>query len=157
VPLPCRHRRRPGHLEWGEFLTAQQLARVSARDDDGREWALACRSEGALREAAVGQLRALLIAVAWFEADRRRPQLYHQRPREEAALVRDAAEEALVAVLARLAEYRGQSRFVTWAAKFAIHETALACRRANAEVRTADGSGTNEEWAARAAKERRET
>ncbi len=121
-------------------MTAHQLApgAWAPRDHDGREWALACRSEGALREAAVGRLRALLIAVAWFEADRRRSHLSHLRPREEAELVRDAAEVALVAVLARLTEYRGQSRFVTWAAKFAIHEAALACRRASGEVRTAD-------------------
>ena len=112
-------------------LTTQQLVRDSwPRDGDGRDWALACGGEGAPKAAAVGQLRALLVSVAWFEADRLRPELGGLEPRDEAALVDDAAEAALVSVLDRLTEYRGQSRFVTWAAKFAIHETALACRLA---------------------------
>ena len=119
-------------------MTAQQLLRGAwPPDGDELEWALACRADGARREMAVVRLRALLIAVAWFEADRRRPQLHGLTPRQTAALVRDAAEAALAAVIGRLSEHRGQSRFVTWAAKFAIHETALACRLANDGVRTA--------------------
>jgi hypothetical protein len=120
-------------------LTAHQLVRGAwPPDGDGREWAVAYRSGGAPRETAVGHLRALLVAVAWFEADRRRPQLRDLTPRETAALVCDAAEAALTGVVDRLNEYRGHSRFATWAAKFAIHETARACRRANDGVRTGD-------------------
>jgi hypothetical protein len=37
-----------------------------------------------------------------------------------------------------LNEYRGESRFATWVAKFAIHETAAACRLADDGVRSAD-------------------
>jgi RNA polymerase sigma-70 factor, ECF subfamily len=136
-------------------VTAQQLVRGAwPPDGDGREWALACRGDGTSREKAVGRLRAFLVAVAWFEADRRRPQLRSLTPRETAALVCDAAEAALTAVVDRLSEYRGQSRFATWAAKFAIHETALACRVANDRVRTADQGVTNELWAVGEAKER---
>ncbi len=138
-------------------LTPQQLVRGAwPPDGDGREWAFTCLGDGKSREKAVGRLRAFLVAVSWFEADRRRPQLRGLRPRETAALVCEAAEAALTAVVDRLSQYRGQSRFVTWAAKFAIHETALACRVASDGVRTADQVATNEPWAAGEAKERPE-
>jgi hypothetical protein len=138
-------------------VTAQQLVRGAwPPDGDGREWALACRGDGTSREKAVARLRAFLVAIAWFEADRRRPQLRGLTPRETAALVCDAAEAALAAVVDRLSEYRGQSRFTTWAAKFAIHETALACRVANDGVRTGGQGATNELSAAGEAKERPE-
>jgi hypothetical protein len=138
-------------------VTAQQLVRGAwPPDGDGREWAIACRGDGTSREEAVGRLRAFLVAVSWFEADRRRPQLRGLTPRETAALVCDAAEAALTAVVDRLSGYRGQSRFTTWAAKFAIHETALACRVANDGVRTADQGATNGTMGVGEAKERRE-
>ncbi|HEX2110224.1 MAG TPA: hypothetical protein VHF67_01610 [Gaiellaceae bacterium] len=85
-----------------------------------------------------------------------RPQLRGLTPPDTAALVCDAAEAALTAVVGRSSEYRGQSRFVTWAAKFAIHETALACQLANDGVRTADHVATNELWTAREVNERPE-
>jgi RNA polymerase sigma-70 factor (ECF subfamily) len=41
----------------------------------------------------------------------------------------EAADDALVAVLARLDEFRGASRFTTWAYKFALLEAAVKVRR----------------------------
>ena len=40
-----------------------------------------------------------------------------------------AADDALVAILAKLSTYRGQSRFTTWAYKFALLEAAVKARR----------------------------
>jgi RNA polymerase sigma-70 factor, ECF subfamily len=94
---------------------------------------------GAARETALFRLRAFLVAVSWFELERRRSQLT-LTPAEGARLVRDAAEAALAALLSRLDEYRGQSRFAVWAAKFAIHETAAAAR-ATATARRKTGAG----------------
>ena len=45
-------------------------------------------------------------------------------------LARQAAGDALAAVLRKLADYRGSSRFTTWAWKFAIFEVSAALRRA---------------------------
>ena len=81
--------------------------------------------------AALAQLRRLMIAIAWFELERRRPQLSDLSAAQTARLVRDASERAGVAVLKQLGDYHGQSRFEIWAAKFAIHETAAATRRHN--------------------------
>jgi hypothetical protein len=138
-------------------LTAQQLVRGAwPPDDDGCEWGYRLSPRRHVAGEAVGCLRAFLVAVAWFEVDRRRPQLRGLTPRETAALVCDAAEVALTAVVDRLSAYRGQSRFATWTAKFAIHEIAHACRLANKGVRTADQGATNELWAVGEAKERPE-
>jgi hypothetical protein len=81
--------------------------------------------------AALADLRLLMISVAWFELERRRAQVSDLSTAQVARLVRDASERAGVALLSRLGDYHGQSRFEVWAAKFAIHETAVAARRHN--------------------------
>ena len=40
-----------------------------------------------------------------------------------------AADDALVAILRKLDDYRGDSRFTTWAYKFALLEAAVKLRR----------------------------
>lgn len=87
------------------------------------------RNDGTDSAAALAQLRALMNSVAWFELERRRAQVSDLSAAQVARLVRDAGERAGVALLKRLGDYQGQSRFEVWAAKFAIHETALAARR----------------------------
>ena len=87
------------------------------------------RNGGSGSQAALSQLQALLNSVAWFELERRRPQVLDLSSAQVARLVRDAGERAGVALLQRLGDYHGQSRFEVWAAKFAIHETAVAARR----------------------------
>ena len=84
---------------------------------------------GAEREAALGQVRALLTEVAWFELERRRAEFHELSAAQAAQLVHDAGESAYAALLDRLGDYRGRSRFAVWAAKFAIRETAAAARR----------------------------
>ncbi|MEJ7786824.1 MAG: sigma-70 family RNA polymerase sigma factor [Solirubrobacteraceae bacterium] len=44
-------------------------------------------------------------------------------------LAHQAANDALVAILAKLGTYRGDSRFTTWAYKFALLEAAVRVRR----------------------------
>jgi RNA polymerase sigma-70 factor (ECF subfamily) len=44
-------------------------------------------------------------------------------------LAQQSADDALVAVLAKLADFRGESRFTTWVYKFALYETAVQVRR----------------------------
>jgi RNA polymerase sigma-70 factor (ECF subfamily) len=41
----------------------------------------------------------------------------------------EAADDALVTILARLEEFRGASRFTTWACKFVILESSFALRK----------------------------
>ena len=55
--------------------------------------------------------------------------LVHLRGEELDDIAAQAADDALVAVLAKLESYRGASRFTTWAYKFALLEAATAMRR----------------------------
>lgn len=79
-------------------------------------------------DAATLRVRALLLAVCWFEFERRSAQVASLTEAEAELLVRGARDRACAALLARLGDYRGQSRFAVWAAKFAIRETAEAAR-----------------------------
>src|SRR5207247_2668130 len=72
---------------------------------------------------------ALLLRAARFEVGRRRRSLPHLRGGDHDDIALEAADDALVAVLARLDDYRGLSRFTTWAYKFALLEAAVRLRR----------------------------
>jgi RNA polymerase sigma-70 factor, ECF subfamily len=91
-------------------------------------WLDALRAEGPIREEAVARLRALLLRAARFEAHRRAATRPHLREALD-DLAEQSADDALVAILAKLHTFRGESRFTTWAAKFAILEAAVALRR----------------------------
>jgi RNA polymerase sigma-70 factor, ECF subfamily len=82
-----------------------------------------------VRDDAVARLHALLLRGARFELSRRRGALAGVAPRELDDLATQAADDALVAVLAKLDSFRGRSRFTTWAYKFVILEAAVAARR----------------------------
>jgi RNA polymerase sigma-70 factor (ECF subfamily) len=86
-------------------------------------------AEGQRREEALAELHALLLRAARFEVRRRRPSLPHLRGDELDDIALEAADDALVAVLAKLDDFRGASRFTTWAYKFAIFEAASKLRR----------------------------
>src|SRR4051794_31877512 len=96
---------------------------------DSAAWLAALRAEGAARRDAVERLHELLLRAARFELSRRRAALSHVRGEELEDLAVQAADDALVAVLAKLDTYRGDSRFTTWAYKFALLESAVRLRR----------------------------
>jgi RNA polymerase sigma-70 factor (ECF subfamily) len=99
-------------------------------DRESREWLAALRTEQpAERDAAVARLHELMLGAARFELNRRRGALHHVRGEELNDLAMQAANDALVAVLAKLHEFRGASRFTTWAYKFALLEAGVRLRR----------------------------
>jgi RNA polymerase sigma-70 factor (ECF subfamily) len=98
-------------------------------DDDSREWLRSRRASGAVHEEAVARLHALLLRAARFEVARRRPTLPHLRGNELDEIALEAADDALMSVLARLDDFRGESRFTTWVYKFALLEAAVKLRR----------------------------
>jgi RNA polymerase sigma-70 factor (ECF subfamily) len=89
----------------------------------------ALRAGGAVREDAVRSLHALLLRAARFELSRRRAALSHVRGEDLEDIAMQAADDALMAVLAKLDDYRGASRFTTWAYKFALLEAGVKLRR----------------------------
>jgi RNA polymerase sigma-70 factor, ECF subfamily len=97
-------------------------------DVASREWLHSLRAGGATRTEAVERLHALLLRAARYEAARRRRHMPHVREELE-EIAHEAAGDALISVLARLDDFRGESRFTTWAYKFAVLETAVKLRK----------------------------
>jgi RNA polymerase sigma-70 factor, ECF subfamily len=104
-------------------------APVTQLDPESQRWLRDLRSDDEAHDAAVTRLRALLLRAARFEVGRRRATLPHLRGNDLDDLVLQAAEDALVSVLARLDDFRGAGRFTTWAYKFALLEAAVKLRR----------------------------
>jgi RNA polymerase sigma-70 factor (ECF subfamily) len=100
-----------------------------AMDDESRAWLSGLRATGPDRDAAVARLHELLLKAARFEVSRRRAALEHVRGEELGDIALQAADDALVAVLAKLDDFRGASRFTTWAYKFALLEAGVRLRR----------------------------
>jgi len=97
-------------------------------DADSREWLRALQDD-AERAQAIERLHALLLRAARFEVSRRRAALPHVRGEELDDLAMEAADDALMSVLRRLNDFRGESRFTTWVYKFALLEAAVKLRK----------------------------
>ena len=107
--------------------------------DESTPWVSLLRGpRTAARDDAIERLRADLLRATRFELARRRVQLAHLAPAEVDQLATQAADAALLAVLAHLDDYRGMSRFTTWTAKFALVEAAVAARRCAWQGREVD-------------------
>ena len=83
---------------------------------------------GSERDAAVGRLHELLVWAARREVHRRSTGLRVTGP-ELDDLAFQAAADALVSVLAKLHQFRGESRFTTWAYKFVMFEVSTKLAR----------------------------
>jgi RNA polymerase sigma-70 factor (ECF subfamily) len=79
-------------------------------------------------EAGIEDLHALLLRGARFEVGRRRAALPHLWGNDFEDLAQQCADDALLAVLRKLDDFRGESHFTTWAYKFALLEAAAAVR-----------------------------
>jgi RNA polymerase sigma-70 factor (ECF subfamily) len=93
------------------------------------EWLDALRGVGLEHEQALERLHGLLVGAARFEVSRRRAALSYVRGEELEDIAMQAANDALVAVLRKLDNYRGESQFTTWAYKFALLEAGVRLRK----------------------------
>jgi RNA polymerase sigma-70 factor (ECF subfamily) len=109
--------------------TPEPAATRPLLDEESREWLRSLRASGHVRDEAVARLHALLLRAARFEVARRRATLPHLRGDDLDDLANQAADDALVSVLARLDDFRGASRFTTWVYKFALLEAAVKLRK----------------------------
>src|SRR6478672_2977763 len=109
-------------------LIAPTKPQRSALDAESQEWLRSLRLEDT-REEAIARLHALLLRAARFEVARRRSALPHLRGNDLDDIATEAADDALMSVLRRLDDFRGASRFTTWAYKFALLEAAVRLRR----------------------------
>jgi RNA polymerase sigma-70 factor (ECF subfamily) len=79
----------------------------------------ALSSTGSGRELALAELQAMLLRVARRELARRGAHEQIAAP-ELDDLAYQAAGDALLAITQKIGQFRGESRFTTWAYKFAI-------------------------------------
>jgi RNA polymerase sigma-70 factor (ECF subfamily) len=113
-------------------MTAPVLATRSAGralDIESDAWVRQLSGTGREREDAIQRLHALLLRAARFEVARRRAPVAVAGSDGVDDLAVQAADDALVAILTKLHTYRGDSRFTTWAYKFALLEAAVKLRR----------------------------
>jgi RNA polymerase sigma-70 factor (ECF subfamily) len=87
------------------------------------------RGPTGIRAQAIGELHDLLLRGARFELNRRRASLGHLPYAELDDLANQSADDALVAIIAKLDSFRGASRFTTWAYKFVLLEAGVKARR----------------------------
>jgi RNA polymerase sigma-70 factor, ECF subfamily len=120
---------RVGVLE--DAVVAANDRRQSARADDRESelWLRRLRAAGPERDAALTELHALLLRAARFEVARRHAASAHLRGGDQEDLAEQSANDAIVALLGKLDSFRGESRFTTWAYKFALYEAATKVRR----------------------------
>jgi RNA polymerase sigma-70 factor, ECF subfamily len=95
---------------------------MAARDCDSDLWVDRLRDGHPRRDQTVAKLHDLLLRVAFHELSRRRGQLQSISGPEFDDLAQQAADDALTNILARLDQFRGLSRFTTWAYKFVVFE-----------------------------------
>jgi RNA polymerase sigma-70 factor (ECF subfamily) len=114
----------------GHALTgSSRITVVSASaEQESRIWIERLSSTGPDREAALVELHALLLRAARFEIGRRAGSRT-LRGGDYDDLAHQSADDALVAVLRKLGDFRGESRFTTWAYKFALYEAAAKVRK----------------------------
>jgi RNA polymerase sigma-70 factor (ECF subfamily) len=106
----------------------QTPAAAARLDPESAGWLRALAGTAAQREAALAQLHELLVRIAQREVRRRGPRLRITGP-ELDDLAHQAAADALVAITGKLGQFRGESRFTTWAYKFVIFEVSAKVGR----------------------------
>ena len=98
-------------------------------DLESQAWIDQLSPQSPHRDAAIEALHAHLLKAARYEVARRQVSFPHLRGDDFDDLAQQSADDALVAVLGKLDNFRGDSRFTTWAYKFALFEAGTKIRR----------------------------
>ncbi len=94
-----------------------------------QEWLHDLNASGAIQEAAIADLRDLLLRAALYFFSRNLSDFENNDGDEILQRAEDCAQDALLAVIKHLSDFRGDSKFTTWAYKFAINTALMAARR----------------------------
>ena len=98
-------------------------------DPESKRWVERLRARHPRHDETVAKLHDVLLRVAFHELSRRRGQLGPLTGPELDDLAQQAADDALMNVVARLDQFRGLSRFTTWAYKFVMFEVSAKVAR----------------------------
>jgi len=94
-----------------------------------RRWVEGLAAGHPARPQTVACLRELLLRAATHELARRRGRLGAITGPEFDDLAQQAADDAVLAILDKLDDFKGLSRFTTWAYKFAVFEVSSKVAR----------------------------
>jgi RNA polymerase sigma-70 factor (ECF subfamily) len=108
--------------------SAVEVVPPSRLDPSSEHWVRTLTGTGPERERQLARLHELLLKIAKGEVRRRGGQLRISGP-ELDDLAYQAAADALLAILRKLGQFRGDSRFTTWAYKFVIFEVSAKIGR----------------------------
>jgi RNA polymerase sigma-70 factor, ECF subfamily len=98
-------------------------------DAESLAWVEALSGTGPGRDDAVERLHELLLRASSFEIARRHDASGEGHGLVSEDLAMQAADDALMAIMSKLHTFRGDSRFTTWAYKFALLEAGVKVRR----------------------------
>jgi RNA polymerase sigma-70 factor, ECF subfamily len=107
----------------GGSLAGVEPARLPTRDldEESADWVGRLGAADMRRPAAERELYARLVRIALAEV-RRRSASTPVTGQELDDVAHQAAGDAMLAILAKLGDFRGESRFITWAYRFVILE-----------------------------------
>ncbi len=94
-----------------------------------QEWFDALSNQGMQQGEALEELRRLLLRAALYTLVTHLTDLQEMSENERVALAEECAQEALMAVLGRLGDFRGDSKFTTWVYKFGVNIALSRSRR----------------------------
>jgi len=108
----------------GDFARAESSEDLDA---ESLAWLRRLGAGGGDRQAAELKLHARLVRIALAEVRRRAGTPVSGRELDDVA--HQAADDAMLAILAKLGDFRGESRFMTWAYRFVILEVSAKLGR----------------------------
>jgi RNA polymerase sigma-70 factor, ECF subfamily len=116
-----------------------------------QEWLHDLNASGSLQEAAIADLRDLLLRAALYFFSRNLSDFGGLSRDEILQRAEDCAQDALIALLNHLSDFRGDSKFTTWAYKFAINIALMTARHERMKGVSLDelvssSEGTFSEW-----------
>lgn len=94
-----------------------------------KQWLDDLRASGEAQETAIADLRNLLLRAVLYLFSRNQGDFGGLARIEILQRAEDCAQEALVAVMNHLSDFRGDSKFTTWAYKFAVNIALMTARR----------------------------
>ena len=115
------------------------------------EWLHDLNASGETQDVAITDLRDLLLRATLYFFNGNQGDFAGMDRNQILQCAEDCAQEALIAVMNRLADFRGDSKFTTWVYKFAINKALITARRQrwkgkSLEQLTSFDSKTLAEW-----------
>jgi RNA polymerase sigma-70 factor, ECF subfamily len=112
------------------------------------EWLRELSAAGEAQADAIADLRTYLLQAALYSLTRAQSALAHLSPAEIGQMAEDCAQDALLAILQHLHEFRGDSKFTTWTYRFAVNMALVSARRESRKSASLDELLEDSEWPA---------